>query len=158
MATGLWDSGMGGAELTLAAFEVGVGYAGRVVIAIATFLFALTTSTGWFTYYDTLLRHAFGEDSPIRRGIVFLLKVTYSIPGFLAVFLTINSGFASSRIWGIVDLSTGVPTFANLIAMIFLMGKFLELLKDYKARHMGIGEVDPDFAIWYEDKKKLEAN
>ncbi|MFA7502185.1 MAG: hypothetical protein WCY55_03880, partial [Anaerovoracaceae bacterium] len=60
--------------------------------------------------------------------------------------------------WGIVDLGTGVPTFANLIAMIFLMGKFLELLKDYKARHMGIGEVDPDFAIWYEDKKKLEAN
>jgi len=157
MATGIWDSGMGGAELTLAAFEIGVGYAGRVVIAISTFLFALTTSTGWFTYYDTLLRHAFGEDSSIRRGIVFLLKVTYSIPGFLAVFLTINSGFASSRVWGIVDLGTGVPTFANLIAMIFLMGQFLVLLKDYKARHMGIGEVDPDFAIWYEDKKKLEA-
>jgi len=129
MATGIWDSGMGGAELTLAAFEIGVGYAGRVVIAICTFLFALTTSTGWFTYYDTLLRHAFGEDSSIRRGIVFLLKVTYSIPGFLAVFLTINSGFASSRVWGIVDLGTGVPTFANLIAMIFLMGHSIERIE-----------------------------
>ncbi len=158
IVTGLWDSGLGGASLTLAAFEEGIGYVGRVIIAIATFLFALTTSTGWFTYYDTLLRHAFGEDSPLRKNIVLLLKVTYALPGFMAVFLTINSGFASSRVWGIVDLSTGVPTFANLFAMLFLMGKFLELLKDYKARYMGIGEVDPDFLIWYEDKVKLEGN
>ena len=157
LVTGLWDSGLGGASLTLAAFETGIGYIGRVIIALCTFLFALTTSTGWYTYYDTLTRHAFGEDSPTRRALVFLIKATYALPGFLAVFLTINSGFASSRVWAIVDLGTGVPTFANLIAMLFLMKKFLELLKDYKARYMGIGEVDPDFVIWYEDKKKLAA-
>lgn len=157
MSTGLWTSGLAGASLTLAAFESGIGYAGRVVIALCTFLFAMTTSTGWFTYYDTLLRHAFGEDSSFRRGLLTALKVTYSIPGFLAVFLTINSGFASSRVWAIVDLSTGIPTFANLFAMLFLLKKFLGLLKDYKARYMGIGEVDPEFVLWYEDKKKLAA-
>jgi AGCS family alanine or glycine:cation symporter len=157
MVTGLWSSGLAGASLTLAAFENGIGYVGRVIIALCTFLFALTTSTGWFTYYDTLLRHAFGEDSPFRKTIIWLLKVTYSIPGFLAVFLTINSGFGSSRVWAIVDLSTGVPTFANLFAMLFLLKTFLGLLKDYKARYMGIGEVDPDFVLWYEDKKKLAA-
>ena len=68
-----------------------------------------------------------------------------------------NSGFASSRVWAIVDLGTGVPTFANLFAMVFLLGKFFSILKDYKARYMGIGEVDPEFVIWYEDKKKLAA-
>jgi AGCS family alanine or glycine:cation symporter len=157
LVTGLWDSGLSGASLTLAAFETGIGFVGRVIIAVCTFLFALTTSTGWYTYYDTLIRHAFGEDSPTRRTLVFLIKATYALPGFLTVFLTMNSGFGSSRVWGIVDLSTGVPTFANLIAMLFLMKKFLELMKDYKARYMGIGEVDPDFVIWYEDKKKLAA-
>ena len=157
MTTGLWDSGLAGASLTLAAFESGIGYVGRVIIALCTFLFALTTTTGWFTYYDTLLRHAFGEDSAFRRGIIFILKATYALPGFLAVFLTINSGFGSSRVWAIVDLSTGVPTFANLFALLFLMKRFLELLKDYKARYMGIGEVDPEFVIWYEDRKKLAA-
>ncbi|MDD3289785.1 MAG: amino acid carrier protein [Eubacteriales bacterium] len=157
IVTGLWDSGLSGASLTLAAFETGIGFVGRVIIAVCTFLFALTTSTGWYTYYDTLIRHAFGEDSPTRRTLVFLIKATYALPGFLTVFLTMNSGFGSSRVWGIVDLSTGVPTFANLIAMLFLMKKFLELMKDYKARYMGIGEVDPDFVIWYEDKKKLAA-
>ena len=30
-------------------------------------------------------------------------------------------------------------------------------MKDYKARYMGIGEVDPDFYVWYEDKKKALA-
>ena len=157
IVTGLWDSGLSGASLTLAAFETGIGFVGRVIIAVCTFLFALTTSTGWYTYYDTLIRHAFGEDSPTRRTLVFLIKATYALPGFLTVFLTMNSGFGSSRVWGIVDLSTGVPTFANLIAMLFLMKKFLELMKDYKARYMGIGEVDPDFVLWYEDKKKLAA-
>ncbi|MDD3537775.1 MAG: alanine:cation symporter family protein, partial [Eubacteriales bacterium] len=157
IVTGLWSSGLAGASLTLAAFESGIGYVGRVIIAVCTFLFALTTSTGWYTYYDTLTRHAFGEDTPIRRTLVFLIKATYAIPGFLTVFLTMNSGFGSSRVWAIVDLSTGVPTFANLFAMLFLMKKFLELLKDYKARYMGIGEVDPEFVLWYEDKKKLAA-
>jgi len=157
LTTGLWDSGLAGASLTLAAFETGIGYIGRVIIALCTFLFALTTTTGWFTYYDTLLRHAFGEDSSFRRGLIWALKIFYAVPGFLAVFLTINSGFGSSRVWAIVDLSTGVPTFANLFAMLFLLKKFLELLKDYKARYMGIGEVDPDFVIWYTDKKKLAA-
>ncbi|HCU08162.1 MAG TPA: sodium:alanine symporter family protein, partial [Clostridiales bacterium] len=61
LTTGLWSSGLAGASLTLAAFESGIGYVGRVIIALCTFLFALTTTTGWFTYYDTLLRHAFGE-------------------------------------------------------------------------------------------------
>ena len=157
MATGLWDSGLAGASLTLAAFESGIGYVGRVIIALCTFLFALTTTTGWFTYYDTLLRHAFGENSAFRRGLLFALKAVYFVPGFAIVFLTVNSGFGSSRVWAVVDLTTGIPTFANLFAMVFLLGKFLELLKDYKARYMGIGEVDPEFHIWYEDKKKLAA-
>jgi AGCS family alanine or glycine:cation symporter len=41
--------------------------------------------------------------------------------------------------------------------MLFLLKTFLGLLKDYKARYMGIGEVDPEFVLWYEDKKKLAA-
>ncbi|MBQ6295736.1 MAG: sodium:alanine symporter family protein, partial [Firmicutes bacterium] len=59
--------------------------------------------------------------------------------------------------WGVVDLGTGVPTFVNLIVLIILSKRFFELMKDYKARYMGIGEVDPEFYVWYEDKKKAMA-
>ena len=33
---------------------------------------------------------------------------------------------------------------------------FFKLLKDYKARYMGIGKVDKDMALFYEDKKEKE--
>ena len=38
---GFWNSGLQGSELTLTAFESGMGYIGRVLIAIAIFLFGL---------------------------------------------------------------------------------------------------------------------
>lgn len=38
-----------------------------------------------------------------------------------------------------------MPTVVNVTALIFLFPKFLEILKDYKARYMGIGEIDPNF-------------
>ena len=50
-----------------------------------------------------------------------------------------------------MDLATGIPTFANLIAILLLGGKFIALFKDYKAKYMGEGEVDPKFKPWYNE-------
>ena len=38
----------------------------------------------------------------------------------------------------------------TLFALFFLTGKFFELIKDYKARYLGIGQVDPNFKVFYE--------
>ena len=57
IATGYWNSGLQGSELTLTAFESGMGSVARALIAISIFLFGLTTSTGWFTYYSVILKH-----------------------------------------------------------------------------------------------------
>ena len=48
------------------------------------------------------------------------------------------------------------PTFVNVATLFLLSGTFIKLLKDYKARYMGIGEVDKDLALFYEDKKAKE--
>ena len=37
-----------------------------------------------------------------------------------------------------------MPTFVNLIVILFLSRTFFTLLKDYKARYLGINSVDPD--------------
>ena len=42
--------------------------------------------------------------------------------------------------------------------LFILSGTFFKLLKDYKARYMGIGKVDKDMALFYEDKKEKEEN
>jgi AGCS family alanine or glycine:cation symporter len=52
-----------------------------------------------------------------------------------------------------IDLSLGIPIFINLIAILLLTPKFLELLRDYRARHMGIGVVDPNFRVFSDDKQ-----
>ena len=41
--TGYWNSGLQGSELTLTAFESGMGSIARALIAISIFLFGLTT-------------------------------------------------------------------------------------------------------------------
>ena len=48
-----------------------------------------------------------------------------------------------SELWVMADFSSALPTFVNLFALFFLTGKFFELIKDYKARYLGIGQVDP---------------
>ena len=57
IVTGYWNSGLQGSELTLTAFESGMGSVARALIALSIFLFGLTTSTGWFTYYSVILKH-----------------------------------------------------------------------------------------------------
>lgn len=41
--------------------------------------------------------------------------------------------------------------FINLLSLFILRNKFWQLFKDYKARYMGVGTVDPKFYVFYED-------
>lgn len=70
----------------------------------------------------------------------------------IAVFI----GMPGAYLWLISDMSTGLPIFANLITIAVLTPTFLKLLKDYKARYMGIGQIDPNMALFYEDKARKE--
>ena len=47
--------------------------------------------------------------------------------------------------------------FFNVLALIALRKKFWALLKDYKARYMGIGQVDPNFHVFAEDDPEVMA-
>ena len=72
--------------------------------------------------------------------------------GFLVVLLyALGSDVSGADIWAIADLTTGVPAFINLVVIIFLSGKFFQPLKDYRARYLGRGQVDPNFKLFDED-------
>ena len=134
---GFWNSGLQGSELTLTAFESGMGYIGRVLIAISIFLFGLTTSTGWFTYYSVILKHWLGNNKKVLKVAekIFILGTP-------------------AQLWTICDFTAIIPTFVNVITLFMLSGTFVKLLKDYKARCMGIGQIDPDVDLFYEEKKE----
>ncbi|MEI4769374.1 sodium:alanine symporter family protein [Psychrobacillus sp. FJAT-51614] len=154
--TGVWSSGLDGAALTLSAFEIGIGEFGRYIITISIFLFGLTTSTGWYTYYEILLRHMFKDEKKVtlKYKILTLFKWLYPIPGSLMVIYAVMYNLPGKAVWYFADITTAIPTFVNLVVILFLSKKFFELLQDYKARYLNIGVVDPNFSVFYEDKVK----
>ncbi len=152
--TGEWSSGLDGATLALAAFETELGKFGRIIIAFSIFLLGLSTTSGWYAYYEVLLRHLFGDHSSVKDKILKVYKWLYPIPGMLLVVLAVRGELPGAAVWLFGDFSSAIPTFINVFVILVLSPVFFSLLKDYKARYLGIGEVDPDFAVFYEDKKK----
>lgn len=154
ITTGFWNSGLQGATLTLTAFESGMGYIGRVLIAVSIFLFGLTTSTGWFTYYSVILKHWLGNRKKLLSVAEKVFIFGTPLWGMLVTILNVYSNGTPAQLWTICDFTTIVPTFFNVITLFALSGTFIKLLKDYKARYMGIGEVDSEMELFYEDKKE----
>ena len=81
------------------------------------------------------------------------MKIFYAIrvlPGLLwTIYLvkTDNQGF----IWTLVDITSAIPTFVNVAVILILSNQYFKLLKDYKARYLGIGKVDENMRLFYED-------
>ena len=158
IVTGVWDSGLQGATLSLAGFETVLGKWATYLIAISVFVFALTTNTGWFAYYKTLIEHFLTDRGPfwekVRDKWLFILRLDSPIPGFLVTIYTVYVGATPAQLWTAYDFVTLIPTFVNVIMLFLLSGKFVMLLKDYKARYLGIGKVDENVKLFNEQVGK----
>ncbi|MBF8984376.1 sodium:alanine symporter family protein [Lutibacter sp. B2] len=154
--TGEWSSGASGATLTLNAFEHGIGSMGRKIVAIGVFLFGVTTSSGWYSYYEIILRHALKEKVALKNNILKVYKAIYPFPGLLMVIYVVKNGLPGKYVWYFADITSAIPTFANVFTILLLGSTFFKLIKDYKARYLGIGKVDENFKVFYEDKKDTQ--
>lgn len=150
IVTGLWQSGLVGADLTLTALEQNIGGFARIVVALSIFFFGLTTCTGWYTYYSVLLNHAFAGKK-IRNTILKVYRALAPIPGMLITIITVYIGSTPKELWVFADFSSIIPTFINVLVILVLSGTFIRLVKDYNARYLGIGEVDPNAKIFFEE-------
>lgn len=92
LVTGMWDSGQFGATLTIMAYQSVYGYPGVVLIGIIAVLFGLTTTTGWFTYYVSILQFVFKNHPVLRDKMISLLKVLYPIPNIVIVSSIVLTG------------------------------------------------------------------
>lgn len=133
ITSGLWSSGASGATLALKAFESGLGYPGRVLLSAAIFIFAWTTSTGIWTYAETILRFMFGE-SKIKEQIVLAIRYIYPLAQYSMIILAVTIGLPPKIMWIFADLMCAVPTFINIAVCVALSGTFFKLLKDYESK------------------------
>ncbi|MDD6042585.1 MAG: amino acid carrier protein [Eubacteriaceae bacterium] len=150
MVTGQWNSGLDGAELTLSAFEVGIGSAGRIILAIGVFLFGITTSSGLYAQIEVVLRYVVGE-SKIKKYALLFYKWTYPLPSLILVLVAVFNEFSGTTVWLISDAGVALPIFINILALFILTPKFTALIKDYNARYLGKGKVDENFKVFYEE-------
>lgn len=153
VVTGAWTSGESGATLALTAFESGIGYFGRAIVAVGIFLFGWTTTTGWYAYYEIILRHLLKGKESIQKAILTGYKYLYPIPGFLMVVFAVTTGLPPAIIWLLADIASAIPVFVNVIVILVLAPRFFELLRDFNAREFGEkdGKYKGAVKLFYED-------
>ena len=155
LITGEWTSGATNATLALNVFQHNLGFFGTVFMTATMVIFSVTTSGGWYVYYEATLRHLAMNHPTVKKWLLRMFKYFYALPPFLLTLYLIHVGDLS--IWTLVDITSGIPTFINVFVVLILSGTYFRLLKDYKARYMNIGTLeDKDMPLFYEDKKKLE--
>ena len=57
LITGEWTSGATNATLALNVFQNNLGFFGTVFMTATMVIFSVTTSGGWYVYYEATLRH-----------------------------------------------------------------------------------------------------
>lgn len=151
IVTGEWSSGVESATLTLNAFSTGLGVFGTYFLTITMLVFGLTTSSGWYVYYEVVLRHLCNKNIKLKNTVLKIFKYFYPLPGLLMTSYILYVGNIS--IWTFVDITSGIPTFVNVLVLLVLSKQYFVLLKDYKARYLGVGKVDKNTKLFYEDIK-----
>ena len=131
--TGEWSSGMSGSTLTINAFAHGLGktFAGYF-IAFSLFLFSWTTVTGWFSYFHSILEYAFENNARVRKNALRILRISTPFFGLIMAYMVDVMHTDVSYAWLIVDISSSIPTYVNLVVILLLSKKFLAVLKDYE--------------------------
>lgn len=150
--SGNWTDGTNGGTLALSAFASSFGTIGGILLAFIMVIFTVTTSGGWITYYLAILEHLYKKEGILKTIVMKIFNATRALFGLLwTIYLvkTGNQGF----IWTVVDITSAIPTFINVAVILILSKQYFVLLKDYKARYLGIGTVSEDAVLFFEDKK-----
>jgi len=118
-----------GSQLTLAAFEVGLGVTyGKIVLPVALSLFAFTTILGWYWYSETAAVYIFGT---WIKNVVKILFVAITLIGACGGDLLGGSNLFLTHLWDIADTLNGLMAIPNLIALVILGGAMRALVKDF---------------------------
>ncbi|MBQ0763205.1 alanine/glycine:cation symporter family protein [Marinobacter psychrophilus] len=119
ITSGVWTSGVSGAELTSMAFESALPGVGNYVVAIALAVFAFTTILGWSFYGERCMEFLFGARAVVPYRIAWILA--------LPVGATLNLGF----VWLVADTLNAMMALPNLIALLLLSPVVFRLTREH---------------------------
>ncbi|NTW56021.1 MAG: sodium:alanine symporter family protein [Chlorobiaceae bacterium] len=119
--SGLWQTGLKGAELTSAAFKE-VPVVGNVVLTVGLLTFVFSTILGWSYYGEKAIEYLFGEK----------LIMPYRWAWVAAVMA--GSVLSLQAVWTFADIANGLMALPNLVSLIILSPVIAAETKDYFSR------------------------
>ncbi|MCF0134555.1 MAG: sodium:alanine symporter family protein [Blautia sp.] len=124
VCSGLYDSGLMGADLTITAFGNAIGGIGTFGVTMGTVLFALSTILGWSYYGEKGIEYLF-RNTGITKQVSFGYRVVF-------VLLTYVGSIGSlTLVWDIADTLNGLMAIPNLIGLLGLSGIAIRLTREY---------------------------
>ncbi len=114
--------------LTAQAFKSGLsplGDWGSYLVTMCVFLFALSTMISWSYYGDRCVTYLWGSKYILYYRLVYTALVF------------VGSVTALELVWAYGDLALGLMAFPNLLAILLLSPKVVEITKDYFGRMDG---------------------
>jgi AGCS family alanine or glycine:cation symporter len=129
VADGLRLSGemaQNGSPLTAWGFQRGLepimGGWGHLVVTVGVFLFGLSTAISWSYYGDRAISYVIGDRAILPYRLVFCLM------HFLGAILSLEI------VWNLGDAALGLMALPNLIALVLLLPRTLEMTREYFSR------------------------
>jgi AGCS family alanine or glycine:cation symporter len=114
-----------GSPLTAWAFDLGlapIGDFGALIVTLCVFLFAVSTIISWSYYGDRCVTYLFGTRYVIVYRAVYI------------GFVYLGATTALETVWTFGDVALGLMTVPNLIAVLLLSPKIVQLSRDYFKR------------------------
>lgn len=126
LLSGIFDPGLNGIRLTQTALDATLGTGlGTIFVAIAIFFFAFTSIVANYYYGETNLQFITS-----RRWVVTIYRLT------VGAMVMIGSVSTLDFVWAFADITMGLMTACNLLA-IAVLGKYaVILLKDYQTQRL----------------------
>jgi len=128
-ADGLWIHGemaQNGAPLTAWGFQRGLepilGGWGHLIVTIGVFLFGLSTAISWSYYGDRAISYVIGD------AAILPYRVVFCVMHFVGAILALEV------VWNLGDAALGLMAFPNLIALVLLLPRTLEMTREYFSR------------------------
>jgi alanine or glycine:cation symporter, AGCS family len=103
-----WLLGVSAGELTSASMRETLGYAGEIIVAISTMLFAFSTLIGWSYYGEKAVEYLLGASAIGIYRLVFIAAV--------CIGATVSLQF----VWNFSDLMNGMMAIPNLVGLLLL--------------------------------------
>ncbi|HNP36903.1 MAG TPA: amino acid carrier protein [Woeseiaceae bacterium] len=121
LSSGVLENGASGIELLIDAFGTFYGpQVASLFISFAILSFCLSTQIASFVYFRTAIDKLLG--GKVSRYLTWI----YFLPGVL--FAGVSN---VDRLWALANISVAASALPNLLALLFLSGAFIALMKDY---------------------------